>query len=216
MSVRRLVDGAAYAATYWGAVGAFTLGWGFRAVGRHHLPRTGPVLLAANHQSFFDPVLVGAAAPRRLAYLARSTLFTNPLFSRLIRHFGAVPIDRGFGKDGLRAVLGELDAGRAVLLFPEGERTHDGRLQPLKPGVALLVKRVTCPIVPCGIAGAFAAWPRRAKWPTPAPLGRGTIAVAFGEPLDPARLAGLGRDEVLAELGAAVGRAQAAAERLRS
>jgi 1-acyl-sn-glycerol-3-phosphate acyltransferase len=214
-----LIDWAAYSATYWAAVGSFTLGWGFRATGRRHMPPTGPVLIASNHQSFMDPVLIGAAATRRLTYLARSTLFDNPALAAVIRHYGAVPIDRGFGKEGLQTVLGELTQGRAVLMFPEGERTHDGRLQPLKPGVSLLVKRVTCPIVPAAVAGVFDAWPRHKTWPTPDPLvlpcqGR-SITVAFGPPIDPARYKGMDREGMLADLSAKIGEAHATAERVR-
>jgi 1-acyl-sn-glycerol-3-phosphate acyltransferase len=214
-----LVDWAAYSATYWAAVGSFTLGWGFRATGRRHLPATGPVLIASNHQSFMDPVLIGAAATRRLTYLARSTLFEKPALAAVIRHYGAVPIDRGFGKEGLQTVLGELAVGKAVLMFPEGERTHDGRLNPLKPGVSLLVKRVTCPIVPAAVAGVFDAWPRHRKWPTPDPLvlpcqGR-SIAVAFGPPIDQTRYKAMDREAMLADLRAEIGRAYAAAEQVR-
>jgi 1-acyl-sn-glycerol-3-phosphate acyltransferase len=177
------------------------------------------VLLVANHQSFIDPVLVGSAAPRWLTYLARSNLWHNRILARLIDAYQAVPIDRGFGKEGLQTVLGLLDIGRAVLMFPEGERTHTGELQPLKPGVSLLVKRVTCPIVPVGIAGAYQAWPRQRKWPLLDPLvlasrGRG-IAVAFGEAIDPARYKGMDREAMLADLGAAIRTAYEMAERVR-
>jgi 1-acyl-sn-glycerol-3-phosphate acyltransferase len=208
-----------YRATDLAAFYAFTFGWSFRAAGRANLPRTGPVLLVANHQSFIDPVLVGAAAPRWLTYLARSNLWHNRFLARLIDAYQAVPIDRGFGKEGLQTVLGLLDNGRAVLMFPEGERTHTGELQPLKPGVSLLVKRVTCPIVPVGLAGAYQAWPRQRKWPLLDPLvlasrGRG-IAVAFGEAIDPARYKGMDREAMLADLGAAIRDAYEAAEQVR-
>lgn len=219
MPIPAVADWAIYSATYWAAVGGFTFGWGLRATGRRHLPPTGPVLIASNHQSFMDPVLIGAAANRRLTYLARSSLFDRPALAAVIRHFGAVPIDRGFGKEGLQTVLGELARGKAVLMFPEGERTHDGRLQPLKPGVSLLVKRVTCPIVPAAVAGVYDAWPRHRKLPTPAPLGLPSdgrsIAVAFGPPVDPARYKGMDRDAMLTDLQAEIARAYAAAERVR-
>ena len=170
MALPAVIDDGIYSLTYWSAFYAFTFGWGFRATGRRHLPATGPALIVSNHQSFLDPVLIGAAANRRLTYLARDTLFDNKVLGRVIRHYGAVPIDRGFGKEGLQTVLRELDRGRAVLVFPEGERTHDGALQTLKPGISLLVKRVTCPIVPAAVAGVFDAWPRSRPWPTPGPL----------------------------------------------
>ncbi len=210
---------ALYRACYWACVYAFTFGWGFRVAGRKRLPPTGPALLVANHQSFLDPVLVGAAATRPLTYLARANLWDSRPLGRLISFWGAVPIDRGFGKEGLQTVLGQLAAGRAVLMFPEGERTHTGDLQPLKPGVSLLVKRVTCPIVPVGVAGAYRAWPRRRKLPTldPLPLAsRGrAMAVAFGEPIDPARYKAAGRETILTDLGDEIRRAYEAAEQVR-
>lgn len=219
MPFESLTDRAVYHFSDVAAFYLFTFAWAFRAVGRENVPPAGPLLLVSNHQSFLDPVLVGQAAPRPLTYLARHSLWSNRWLARLITAYGAVPIDRGFGKEGLQAVLAQLDRGRAVLMFPEGERTHDGRLEPLKPGISLLVKRVTCPIVPVGIAGAFQAWPRQRKWPLLDPLVRASrgrsIAVAFGEPIDPTRYAGRDRDWMLSDLLGAIRAAYDHAERVR-
>jgi len=219
MPLPELIDAAIYAATYWSAVSAFTLGWGFRATGRGHVPRSGPVLIVSNHQSFFDPVLIGAAAPRRLTYLARSSLFHDPAFAALIRHFSAVPIDRSFGKEGLQTVLTQLHQGRAVLMFPEGERTHTGEIQPLKAGVSLLIRRLTCPIIPAAVAGCYEAWPRHRAFPIPEPIccpaeGR-SLAVAFGPAITPARYQGQDREAILADLQQQMARAKLAAEQIR-
>jgi 1-acyl-sn-glycerol-3-phosphate acyltransferase len=219
MSPTGVIDWGTYWGAYWATFYAVTFGWGFRVTGRENLPTTGPALLVANHQSFIDPALVGLGAGRRLTYLARSNLWNNRILARLITQFGAVPIDRGFGREGLQTVFAELDKGKAVVMFPEGERTGTGELQPLKPGVSLLLKRVTCPIVPVGIAGAFQAWPRHQKWPTPKPLplaggGRG-ISVAYGEPVDPVRYKGMEREAMLADLGDEIRKAHDAAERVR-
>lgn len=204
---------------YWGVFWALTLGWSYRGSGRRHFPRTGPALVLANHQSFLDPLFVSLAAGRPLAFLARSSLFRGGRFDRLIRRYGAVPIDRGFGKEGIRAVIDVLNQGRPVLVFPEGERTRTGEVQPLKPGVALLIDRVKAPIVPVGVAGAFETWPRTRKLPRTAPLvmprnGKG-IAVHVGRPILPDRYAGLPREAVLADLERELREAKAAAERLR-
>jgi 1-acyl-sn-glycerol-3-phosphate acyltransferase len=190
-----------------------------RIEGSRHIPRTGPALLIANHQSYLDPVLLGLCTSRPLRFLARRTLFRG-FFAWLIRTLRAVPIDQeGLGKDGIRTILGELQKGEAVVVFPEGERTEDGRMHALRPGVHLLIRRTGAPIVPIGIAGAFNAWPRHQKLPVPAPLfppaGKGTIAVSVGEPLAPGRLAKLPREEALAELEAALRQVQARAEHLR-
>ena len=210
---------AFYRLCHWGTFYAFTFGWGFRTAGRKHLPDSGPVLLVSNHQSAMDPVLVGAAATRPLTYLARSTLWNNRALARVIDYWGAVPIDRGFGREGLQTVWSALDRGAVVLMFAEGHRTETGDLQPLKPGVTLLLKRVTCPVVPVGIAGAFDAWPPSRKWPRFDPLvgpGHGrSIAVAFGSPIDPARYENWDRDAVLADLQDEVRRAHETAEQIR-
>ena len=219
MPLPRVIDWSIYNASYWGAFTAFTLGWGFRAGGRHNLPTTGPVLIVANHQSFLDPVIFGLAANRPLTYLARSSLFRNPIGAAIIRSYGAVPIDRGFGREGLQAVFDTLDQGRAVLMFPEGERTHDGSLQPLKPGVSLLVKRTTATIVPAAIAGAYHTWPRQAKRPRTSPLflpdsGR-SIAITFGEAVPAGHYRKMDRDAIIADLEARIATAFHAAEKLR-
>lgn len=209
-----------YETTYWLSMSAMTLGFSLRTKGGQHIPSTGPALLIANHQSFIDPVLVGLATRRHLSILARQTLFRRPMLAWYIRRLNAVPIDHeGVGKEGIKAILGQLQAGRAVLVFPEGTRTHDGKLQPLRPGVQLLIKRTAAPIVPVGIAGAYEAWPRTQALPTPAPLflpaSRGGIAVVVGKPLDARPLAQLPRDRCLRELFAVLHTVQQQAERLR-
>jgi 1-acyl-sn-glycerol-3-phosphate acyltransferase len=208
-----------YDTVFWSSFTAFTFGFSLRRSGWANMPRTGPVLVVANHQSMFDPVLVGLSSRRYLSYLARSTLFAQPGLGPLIRSLNAIPIDRGMGKDGIAAVLDSLNHGRAVLMFPEGERTHTGEVQPLKPGISLLIKRVTCPIVPVGIAGCFAAWSRFHTLPHPSPLllppGPSTIALAVREPIDPARYAGKHRDWVVEDLHRELVAGHAAAEQLR-
>ncbi len=209
-----------YEGIYWVSMTVMTLGFSLRIEGRQRIPRRGPVLLIANHQSFVDPVLVGLAAPRPLCFLARKTLFRQPLFARLIRSLNAVPIDQeGLGKQGLQTIMEQLRAGRAVLVFPEGHRTADGAMQPLMPGIQLLIKRSQAPVVPVGIAGAFDAWPRWSPLPIPAPLfvppGKGTMAVAVGRPIDAQRLLDLPREQFLDELAAELRKAQERAENLR-
>jgi 1-acyl-sn-glycerol-3-phosphate acyltransferase len=208
-----------YDTVFWSSFTFFTFGFSLRRSGWANMPRRGPVLVVANHQSMFDPVLVGLSSRRYLSYLARSNLFTKPVLAPVIRSLNAIPIDRGMGKDGIQAVLDSLGHGRAVLMFPEGERTHTGEVQPLKPGVSLLIKRVTCPIVPVGIAGCFEAWSRFHTLPHFSPLlvspGPSTIALAVGEPIDPARYAGKHRDRVVEDLHRELVAQHAAAERLR-
>ncbi len=200
-----LASRALYYSVFGPSFALATAGFSLRMFGRANVPRAGPAVLVANHQSFLDPWLVGQSAPRRLRYLARDGLFQLGPFGRLIRGFGAVPIDRGFGKEGLRAALALLAQGEALLVFAEGERTATGELQPLRPGAGLLISRAKCPVVPVGIAGAFELWPRHRRLPAPRPLWSGLglgVGVAFGRPLPPEEFAGLGREAVLARVAA--------------
>ena len=209
-----------YETFFWVSGAAMTLGFSLRTEGMRHIPRNGPALLIANHQSFLDPDLVGLAARRHLCYLARKTLFHNRIFAWMIRSLKAVPVDQqGIGIEGMRIILEQLRMGRAVLIFPEGQRTYDGSINPPRPGVALLIKKSQAPVVPVGIAGAYQAWPRHRLFPIPAPLflpaQRGRIAVSIGRPLDGRRLAELPREQLLDELFQELKKVHDKAQRLR-
>src|SRR5437016_672473 len=209
-----------YETLFWISGPAMTFGFSLRTEGMRNVPKNGPALLIANHQSFLDPDLVGIAARRHLCYLARKTLFRHRAFAWLIRSLQAVPIDQeGIGIDGIRDILEQLQVGRAVLVFPEGERTHDGLIHPLRPGIALLIKKSQAPVVPIGIAGAYEAWPRQRAFPIPAPIflpaQRGKIAVSIGRPLDGRQLAELPRERLLADLFQELQKVHEKANRLR-
>jgi len=209
-----------YELVFWTTFFGMTVWFSLRVRGRQHIPLRGPVLLIANHQSYLDPNLAGLSSPRHLYYLARKTLFRNRFFAALIRSVGAVPVDQeGVAKEGLKAILQQLQAGRAVLVFPEGERSHDGVMRQLKPGILLLIKRAQAPIVPLGIAGAVEAWPRWQRYPVPAPLflpaTKRTLAVSVGPALDPKRYAAMERQQALEELFDALRLQHEQAERLR-
>lgn len=208
-----------YEIGYWLSRTGLTLGFQYRFEGRGHIPRTGPALLLANHQSFLDPSIVGSATRRHLCFLARKTLFRG-LFGRLIDRLNAVPVDQeGVAKEGLKTILEQLQAGQAVLVFPEGERTPTGEVQPLKPGVLLLIKRMDVPIVPIGIAGAFAALPRTRKWPELSPFflppTGADIAVSIGKPIAAKHYRDMPREQALMELWEELKRAKERAQRLR-
>lgn len=152
----------------------------WRVLGVENVPLAGPVILAANHVSFADPPLIGCAVPRAISYLARDTLFEQPLLGWLIRQLNAVPVDRdGGGAAGLKAILGRLEAGGGIILFPEGTRSRDGQLQPARSGVGLTVIKSGAPVVPVRVFGMFEAWPRRHALPRP-----GRVTLKFGRPLD--------------------------------
>jgi 1-acyl-sn-glycerol-3-phosphate acyltransferase len=208
-----------YEIGYWLSITGLTVGFSYRYEGRRNIPRDGPALLLANHQSFFDPSIVGSTTRRHLCFLARKTLFRGP-FGALIRRLNAVPVDQeGVAKEGLKTILEQLKAGQAVLVFPEGERTATGEVQALKPGVLLLIKRIAAPIIPIGIAGAFDALPRSRKWPKLSPFFLPTtgadIAVSVGEPIPAERYRVMPRAQVLAELQGELERVKERAEHLR-
>jgi 1-acyl-sn-glycerol-3-phosphate acyltransferase len=138
----------------------------FRWKGREHFPRDSGALICSNHQSYFDPVLVGICFWQQINFLARDTLFRTLLFGPLIRYLEAIPIDRdGFGLSGIKETLKRLKRGEMVLIFPEGTRTLDGQVGPLKPGFCALARRGRVPILPVAVDGAFDAWPRSSRFP---------------------------------------------------
>jgi 1-acyl-sn-glycerol-3-phosphate acyltransferase len=148
--------------------------------GAHHVPTSCPAILAANHASFLDPPLVGAALPRAISYLARENLFRFPVFGSLLRAWDVVPVDREGGSPaGLKAILDRLAENRAVVLFPEGTRSRDGQLQPARSGIGLLVIKSTAPVVPILIRGTFEAYSRGMLFPRPRP-----VSIRFGAPLN--------------------------------
>ena len=161
------------------AVRVMRLFFGLRSRGTEHVPATGPVLLVANHVSALDPPLVGGAAPRQLAFLAKAELFEVPLFGALIRRLGAQPLRReGPDAGALRAALRVLKGGGALLVFPEGTRGEEGRLGPAKPGAGMLAVLAGAPVIPVYVSGSGRAWPRGRRFPRPA-----RVTVTFGPPL---------------------------------
>lgn len=150
-----------------------------REAGWDHVPLEGPVILAANHASFMDPPLIGASCPRALSYLARESLFAKPAIGWLLRSVGSVPVDRdGASGKGLKTILDRLLGGEGIILFPEGTRTPDGRMQAGRAGIGLIVVKSKAPVVPVRVFGTFEAWGRHRRWPSPQP-----VAVRFGAPL---------------------------------
>jgi 1-acyl-sn-glycerol-3-phosphate acyltransferase len=159
------------------------------AHGTEHIPRTGALLLVANHSSVLDPPLVGSVAPRPLTYLAKAELFDIPLFGALIRGVNARPLRRdGADAGALRTALKVLDEGGALLVFPEGTRGPEGTLREPKGGAAMLAVLSGAHVVPAYIKGSGAAWPKGRTLPRPA-----KVVVTFGPPLTVQRPAGVDR-----------------------
>lgn len=145
--------------------------YGFRAFNAERVPATGPVIIACNHVSYLDPVVLGIGFRRPITYLAKKELFAIPVLGPVITWLGVYPLDReAGGVAAVRAALRALKEGRCVGIFPEGTRNLSGRAEG-KGGAALLAALSGAPVVPAAIAGT-----RRAR-----PFHR--IRVAYGEPI---------------------------------
>ena len=143
----------------------FAVFYRIRRYGARNIPRP-PFIVACNHQSFLDPIIVGFTCPHPVRYMARASLFHNPLFAALIRAYGAFEIERDAADlSALRKTMRFLKNGECVLLFPEGTRTRDGKVGQIKPGGFLIAARLGVAVVPAVIEGAFCAWRRNTKLP---------------------------------------------------
>jgi 1-acyl-sn-glycerol-3-phosphate acyltransferase len=194
-----------YECLYW-ICGVLLVGThGFRVQGSRRIPRSGPVLLIANHQSYLDIIALGLAARRRIYFMAKKPLFQSRLLAWIMRFFDTVSIDsEGMSRAGLQGILEHLHKDQVVLVFPEGELCWDGKLGELRPGVSLVIRKAEAPVVPIGLAGAFEAWPRTRLLPRFAPpfLGRSRkqVAAVVGEPLNGKSLGVMPREEMMATL----------------
>ena len=151
----------------------------WRVIGAENVPHTGGVILAANHASYLDPPVVGAGLKRDINYLARESLFRFPIMGRVLVSWNSVPVDReGGGAKGLKIILDRLLGGAGIILFPEGTRTYDGRLQPARAGIGLTVVKSEAPVVPVHVFGSYEAYGRQHKFPRPR-----RITVKYGEPM---------------------------------
>jgi 1-acyl-sn-glycerol-3-phosphate acyltransferase len=150
-----------------------------QARGREHIPRSGPVLLVANHSSLADPPLVGAVTPRPVSFMAKAELFEIPLLGGLIRRLNARPVRReGADLGAMRTALRVLEHGGTLLIFPEGTRGQEGVLRDAKAGAGMLAVSSGAAVVPVYIQGSGRAWPRGQRLPRPV-----KITVTFGAPL---------------------------------
>lgn len=154
--------------------------WRLRTAGQSLVPSRGGVILAANHQSYLDPPFVAACLPRETSFMARRSLFEIPLLGPIIVACNAFPIERNTGDvRGVKNAIDRLRSGSALLLFPEGTRSRDGRIGPLKGGLRMIAERAGVPVVPVLVEGAYRVWPKGR--PLPRPGGR--VWIRFGEPL---------------------------------
>lgn len=166
--------------------------FGYRVIGKEKLVEEGGVLIASNHESYFDPPLIGFAYDRAVFYLARKTLFRGPaawLYPRL----NAVPVNQEEpDMSSLKRIIKTLRSGERVVVFPEGARTPDGELQAAAAGVGLIAAKSRAIIQPVRIFGARECLPRGSSRVRFHP-----ITLVIGDPIEltPAELKARGRDE---------------------
>ena len=135
-----------------------------KITGTENIPAQEAFILVSNHQSFLDPVFCTVGIKRQLHFLARDTLFKNPIFRWLCFSLNTTPLRSGEADfSAMKTIIRKLQEGQAVLLFPEATRTSDGRIAQFKPGLAFLCKHGNAAIVPVLIDGAFECWPRDKK-----------------------------------------------------
>lgn len=126
----------------------------WKVEGTANLPREGAVIVIANHQSYWDPVVLGTALSRRVYFMAKEELFQIPLFGLLLRLLGAFPVRREvYDRRAFKMALDHLMRGHVVGIFPEGTRSHTGKLLPAQPGAAMLALRSGAPVVPVALIG---------------------------------------------------------------
>lgn len=181
----------------------FRIYYGLSIKGKENLPKKGGYILAFNHQSFIDPFIIGATVPPRVCFLARTTLWKSRLY-----RFGdllfknTIPIKRGYpDKAALKKAIEKIEEpGWALLLFPEGTRTLDGMLSPIKKGPAFISMRSGFPIVPGIIKGAFGVWPKGKKLPRLLGWPFHRFKVRLGEPIHMAEFDQYPRNEKTIEM----------------
>ncbi|MFJ9075292.1 lysophospholipid acyltransferase family protein [Streptomyces sp. NPDC102278] len=165
-----------------------------RIEGLENIPAEGAAIIAGNHLSFSDHFLMPAILKRRITFLAKAEYFTGPgvkgrLTAAFFRSAGQIPVDRS-GKDAgqaaLREGLGVLAEGELLGIYPEGTRSHDGRLYKGKVGVAAMALGAGVPVVPCAMVGTFEIQPPGQKIPK---IRR--VTIRFGEPMEFSRYAGM-------------------------
>lgn len=152
------------------------------STGRDKIPSEGPVVFAANHQSYLDIPLMAALVPRHVSFVARQSLANSRIMAYIMRQCGAVLVRRGEAdRTAVRLMVAHLREGDSLCVFPEGTRTKDGRLGEFRRGALMAARMGRAPIVPVGIRGSFEAWPPGQRLPHPH-----RVHFAFGDAVDPA------------------------------
>lgn len=158
---------------------AFTLAFRVKTFGQKHVPRKGAAILAANHASFLDPILIGIRARRPVRFLVAAAFYRDPRLHALLRSLGAIPVGGDAGAiRSFRHITEVIRRGDLLGIFPEGGITRDGAMKPFRAGTAVLALQMGVPVVPIHMGGTFEALPRNARWPRFVP-----VTLRIGEPI---------------------------------
>jgi 1-acyl-sn-glycerol-3-phosphate acyltransferase len=150
-----------------------------RIYGAENVPRSGKLIVVANHASDFDPPIVSSCVGRPVSFMAKEELFTVPVLAPAIRLYGAYPVKRGSAdRSAIREAVKQLDEGWAVGIFLQGTRTIDGRIPEPKLGAALIASKTQAPLLPVSLWGSQHILPNGTKFPRPVPL-----TIRIGEPI---------------------------------
>ena len=163
---------AADPATIWYRIAKPIVRWGVGTIvrtrfeGLEHLPRHGPCVLVPNHLSILDPLILQGTIPRPVHSMTKSTQFRRGFFRWVLPRLHAFPVRRyRVDPQSVRVLLRRLAEGHVVCVYPEGERSWDGRLQAFRRGTLRVILRAGVPVIPVGIHGTYDAWPRWASRP---------------------------------------------------
>ena len=156
-----------------------------RCEGEENVPAKGPFILVLSHQSHLDSLLLHTFCPRLIFTLAKSSVFRSRFMAWLAPRVGALPTRRyQIDPQAVRVALRLTRRGEGVGVFPEGERSWDGRLQPLRSGAIKLLLKAGVPVIPCGLVGTYEVWPRwgHMNW-LRGRFGREPVIIRYGEPI---------------------------------
>ena len=152
----------------------------YRVIGAENMIEEGPCIIAANHCSNLDPPLVGIACKRAIHYLGKKSLLDWPVLGPIFPQLNVIPVDqKNADRSALMGAIRIVKNGGAVLIFPEGSRSPDGKPQAAQPGIGMIIDKTGAPVVPVRISGSFEAFPRGCDFPRPA-----SLKVRIGRPLN--------------------------------
>ena len=156
--------------------------WPIKTKGKKNLIKESSLILAVNHVSYLDPIVLGVAVRRQIHFIAKKEIFNIPILGFIIRSLGAIPVDRKKANPvSIKKSFLVLKKGNILGIFPEGARSMNGELLEFNIGLIKIALKTKSPIIPVGINGTFSIYPPKAKFPNF--FKRKNIYINFGEPI---------------------------------